>query len=108
MAHSGQASVSAAESPKGMISAVAAAAKSASREDWIWLLFLAQVAIEFGVLEARALNRGHDTLSAFVWRLSKWPPFGWTMGIAVGFLGNHFFWPDQGLQETDEREQPDH
>jgi hypothetical protein len=90
------------------MASLVAAAKKASREDWIWLAYLAAVAGTFGVLEARALNRGHDTLSAFVWRLSAWPPFGWTMGIAVGFLGNHFFWPDQGLRETDEREQPNH
>jgi hypothetical protein len=87
------------------ITSLAAAVKSASREDWIWLAYLAAAGGTFGVLEARALNRKHDTLSAFFWRLSAWPPFGWTVGIAVGFLGAHFFWQDQGLKETDEREQ---
>jgi hypothetical protein len=85
--------------------ALIAAVKKVRREDWIWLAYLAAVAGTFGVLEARALNRKHDTLSAFVWRLSRgWPPFGWTLGLAVGGLGFHFFWPDQGLDETDKRE----
>jgi hypothetical protein len=88
------------------MTSLTAAVKNASREDWIWLAYLAAVAGTFGALEARALNRKHDTLSAFVWRLSRgWPPFGWTLGLAVGFLGAHFAWPDQGLKETDEREQ---
>jgi hypothetical protein len=86
------------------IASLAAAVKSASREDWIWLAWGAAAIGSFGVLEARALNRKHDTLSAFVWRLSAWPPFGWTVGIAVGFLGAHFFWQGQGLDETDKRE----
>lgn len=89
------------------MSALAATVKKASRQDWIWLAYLAQVAGTFGVLEARALNRKHDTLSAFVWRVTRgWPPFGWTIGIAVGFLGAHFFWPGQSLDETEKREAP--
>jgi hypothetical protein len=86
------------------MTSLVAAAKQASREDWIWLGYLAAVAGTFGALEARALNRKHDTLSAFVWRLSAWPPFGWTVGLGVGVLGSHFFWPNQGLDETDKRE----
>jgi hypothetical protein len=86
------------------MTSLAAAVKNTSREDWIWLAWLAAVGGTFGVLEARALNRKHDTLSAFVWRLSKWPPFGWTVGLGVGGLGFHFFWPGQGLDETDKRE----
>jgi hypothetical protein len=87
------------------MASLAAAVKQASREDWIWLAYLAAVAGTFGALEGRALNRGHDTLSAFFWRLSRgWPPFGWTLGIGVGFLGAHFFWPGQSLDETDKRE----
>ena len=75
------------------------------RRDWVWIIYLASVAGAFGVLEARALQNKHDSLSAFVWRVSKgWPSFGWVMGIAVGFLGAHFTWPDQGLIETDRRE----
>lgn len=88
------------------MTSLAAAVKNASREDWVWLAYLAAVAGTFGVLEARALNRKHDTLSAFVWRLSRaWPPFGVALGLGVGGLITHFFWPDQGLKETDEREQ---
>jgi hypothetical protein len=87
------------------MASLAAAVKKVRREDWIWLLFLAQVAVEFGVLERRALEHKHDTLSAFVWRLSAWPPFGVGFGLGVGVLISHFFWPDQGLKETDEREQ---
>jgi hypothetical protein len=74
------------------------------REDWIWLAYLAGVAAAFGVLEARALKHKHDSLSAFVWRLSAWPPFGWLFGGATGFLISHFSWQDQGLRETDQRE----
>jgi H+/Cl- antiporter ClcA len=81
------------------------AVKSASREDWIWLAYLAAVAGMFGVLEARALHHKHDTLSAFVWRANRaWPPFGFLFGFAAGFLVNHFEWPGQSLDETDKRE----
>jgi hypothetical protein len=87
------------------IASLAAAVKSASREDWIWLGWLAAVAGTFGVLEARALNRKHDTLSAFIWRANRaWPPFGFLFGFGVGGLIFHFQWPDQGLDETDKRE----
>jgi hypothetical protein len=82
------------------------AAKAVSREDWIWLAYLAAVAGAFGVLEARALHHKHDTLSAFVWRANRaWPPFGYLFGFCAGFLINHFEWPDQGLNETTAREQ---
>ena len=84
------------------------AARKVRREDWVWLAYLLGTAGVFGVLEARALNRGHDTLSAFIWRLSSgWPPFGWALGLATGFLGAHFEWTNQGLSETDERESRD-
>jgi hypothetical protein len=87
------------------ITSLAAAVRSASREDWIWLGWLAAVAGTFGVLEARALRRKHDTLSAFIWRANlAWPPFGALLGFGVGSLFTHFQWPDQGLKETDERE----
>jgi hypothetical protein len=74
------------------------------REDWVWIAYLAAVASAFGVLEARALKHKHDSLSAFVWRLSGWPPFGWLFGGGVGFLISHFSWQDQGLRETNKRE----
>jgi hypothetical protein len=84
---------------------LAAAVKNVRREDWIWLAYLAAVAGTFGALEARALRHRHDTLSAFVWRLSRaWPPFGTLLGLGIGGLITHFEWPDQGLTETDERE----
>jgi hypothetical protein len=84
---------------------LAAAVKKVRREDWIWLAYLAAVAGTFGALEARALNRGHDTLSAFIWRANRaWPPFGYLLGFATGFLVNHFEWPGQSLEETDKRE----
>jgi H+/Cl- antiporter ClcA len=87
------------------MTSLTAAIKSASREDWIWLAYLAAVAGVFGVLEARALHHKHDTLSAFVWRANRaWPPFGALLGFGVGQLFNHFEWPDQGLNETDKRE----
>jgi H+/Cl- antiporter ClcA len=83
------------------------AIKSASREDWIWLAYLAAAAGVFGVLESRALHHKHDTLSAFVWRANRaWPPFGFLFGFSVGFLVNHFEWPGPSLNETDKREMP--
>lgn len=66
--------------------------------DYVWLIYLIVVFGGFGVLEAHALNFGHDTLSAFVWRVTRaWPPFGWLVGVVVGFLAAHFFWPHEGL-----------
>jgi len=57
------------------------------------------VLLPFSLLEGRALKNGEPTLSQTVWHVSKgWPPFGWLTGVVVGFLGAHFFWPDQGLK----------
>ena len=66
--------------------------------DWVWVAYLIVVLIGFAVAEGMAIYLGHDTLSAFVWRVTAWwPPFGWLVGGVVGFLGCHFFWPHEGL-----------
>lgn len=76
------------------------AMKKNSTQDWIWVAYLLAVFGAFGVLEGRALTREHDTLSRFVWRVTRaWPPFGWLVGGTVGFLGAHFFWPNEGISE---------
>jgi hypothetical protein len=74
------------------------AVQQASWYDWIWVAYLLSVLVVFGALEWLALHLGHDTLSAFVWRVSRaWPPFGWLIGVVVGFLAAHFWWPNEGL-----------
>jgi hypothetical protein len=94
------------ESPISPITSLAAVVKSIHREDWIWIAWGVAVAGSFAVLERRALLRGHDTLSAAVWRADRaWPPFGGLLGFGAGGLLVHFLWTDQGLRETDEREQ---
>jgi phage shock protein PspC (stress-responsive transcriptional regulator) len=75
-----------------------AALRANSTYDWVWVAYLAVVFAAFGVLEGIAMRYGHDTLSAWVWRVTAaWPPFGWLVGVVVGFLAAHFFWPHEGL-----------
>lgn len=64
---------------------------------WFWAAFLAAIAIVFAIAEGYALKTGRMTLSRWVWNMSKaWPPFPWAVGLLVGFLAAHFFWPGQG------------
>lgn len=61
------------------------------RVRWVvWaLLFIGS----FAGLETWALMTGGTTLSRFVWDLSAaFPPFGYFMGFATGFLVCHFWW----------------
>jgi hypothetical protein len=78
--------------------AFAAALRENTWYDWVWVAYLLGVFVLFGVLEGVALHCGYDTLSAWVWRVSRaWPPFGWLVGVVVGFLAAHLFWPNEGL-----------
>lgn len=66
--------------------------------DLVWVAYLILVLVVFALLEGLAIHLGHDTLSRFVWHVSKaWPPAGWLFGLVVGFLSAHFFWPNEGL-----------
>ena len=60
----------------------------------VWIVwFLVAVVLLFAIFETRALIKGTPTLSRTVWIINKnFPPFGWMVGIVVGFLGCHFFW----------------
>jgi hypothetical protein len=65
--------------------------------NWVWLAWLLLIAGSFAVLERYALLKNKVTLSRFIWNTSKaWPPLPWLVGVVVGFLADHFFWPGQG------------
>lgn len=58
-----------------------------------WAFFLIVILLMFIGGESYALAYGRQTLSRFVWDLSKsWPPLGWIMGLVTGFVAAHFFW----------------
>lgn len=58
-----------------------------------WSVFLALIASGFIVGETYALTHNRQTLSRFVWDLSKvWPPLPWVVGILTGFVAAHFWW----------------
>jgi len=65
--------------------------------DWVWVAWIAVIGLSFAAFEGYALATNKTTLSRFVWDLSKsWPPFPWVVGVLVGFLAAHFFWPGEG------------
>ena len=67
----------------------------------VWVIWLLVIALSFAGFEGHALRTGRSTLSRFVWNLNKgFPPLGWMVGIVVGFLGAHFFWPGMGCVIT--------
>ena len=58
-----------------------------------WIFFLIFIVLAFVFGEAYALANNRQTLSRFVWDLSKaWPPFSWVIGIFTGFVASHFWW----------------
>ena len=69
---------------------------------WIWVLWIGGPVLGlFAVFEGYALKTGRMTLSRWVWNMSRaWPPFPWVVGVVVGFLAAHFFWPGQGCSIT--------
>lgn len=65
---------------------------------WLWSMWLIFIAVTFALGEGYAIYSGGITLSRYIWTLSKdWPPTPYVVGLFVGFLAAHFFWPDQGL-----------
>lgn len=57
----------------------------------IWLFF--GLPLSFGLAEAYAIWKGKQTLSQYVWELSKvFPPFPFIAGFLAGFLACHFWW----------------
>jgi hypothetical protein len=57
----------------------------------IWLFFL--LPVSFAAAEGYALYTGRQTLSRYIWNLSKaWPPFPFVSGFIIGFLACHFWW----------------
>lgn len=58
-----------------------------------WPLWLILILATFALAEGYALYTGRSTLSRWVWNVNKdFPPFGWIMGVIVGFLACHFWW----------------
>ena len=60
-----------------------------------WSLFLAFSLAFFAGYEGWALSRADGlSLSQYtVDALYAWPPLGFLLGLAVGMLVTHFFWP---------------
>lgn len=63
----------------------------------VWTAWLLVIAGSFAAFEGWALRTKRQTLSRFVWTVSKaWPPFPWVCGVIVGGLAAHFWWIGQG------------
>ncbi len=70
-------------------------------------LIIANIVI-FAILEGYALSRsdpdGGITLSRYVWEASKaWPPLVFLLGMIVGGLVVHFWWPWDPSRKDDNR-----
>lgn len=60
----------------------------------IWAGWFGLAFALFAALEARALIKKEKTLSRSVVDLSRaWPPFPFILGMVVGMLVSHFYWP---------------
>jgi hypothetical protein len=58
-----------------------------------WTVWLIGIGVTFAAAETYALLTGRQTLSRWVWTVSKdFPAFPWLVGMLVGFLGCHFWW----------------
>lgn len=58
-----------------------------------WISFFIIIVVLFAVGESLALANNRQTLSRFVWDLSKaWPALPWVVGILTGFVASHFWW----------------
>lgn len=61
--------------------------------DIYWTLFFVAILVGFIVGETVALLKGGNSLSRFVWNLSKaWPPLPLIVGLLFGFVFSHFWW----------------
>ena len=59
-----------------------------------WTLFLLAILIAFAVGETYAFRSGNVTLSRYVvYAHRAWPLLGPSIGLVVGGLLVHFFWP---------------
>lgn len=72
---------------------------------WIrfyWPIWLMLLAISFAIPEGLALATHGETLSEWVWRLSKaWPLIIFIAGLLAGGLAVHFWWQGEGLRSND-------
>jgi len=62
---------------------------------WVWLIWLLLIAASFATLEWHALSTP-DGLSLSQWTvdlLYAWPLAGPLIGMGIGILLCHFFWP---------------
>jgi hypothetical protein len=61
---------------------------------WFWAIWLfGGIAGTFAAAEGYACYTGKQTLSRFVWNLSKsFPLFPWLVGLLTGGLAVHFWW----------------
>jgi hypothetical protein len=58
-----------------------------------WTVFIILILLGFIGGETYALCTNKQTLSRYVWTVSKsFPPLPWVVGVLVGFLACHFWW----------------
>lgn len=64
------------------------------RSPWVWVAWLAAVAVSFAVLEGLALSDPQGlSLSQFYVNIKYgWPPIAVVVGIGIGVLICHFSW----------------
>jgi hypothetical protein len=71
-------------------------AGAAEEDGWMtlyWTIFIVLIALGFIGGESYALYTGKQTLSRYVWTLSKaWPPLPWVVGLMTGAIATHFWW----------------
>lgn len=59
-----------------------------------WGVLIVAILSVIAILEAHAISKNKTTLSRYVWSATKaFPPLPFIVGLVVGFLGCHFFWP---------------
>jgi len=65
------------------------------RSPWVWVIWLLVIAFTFAVIEGLAVSDpGGLTLSQFIVNVSRaWPPIVALIGILIGMLISHFWWP---------------
>jgi len=58
-----------------------------------WTVWLILIGATFAIGETYALMNKRQTLSRWVWTVSKaFPLFPWIVGVLVGGLAVHFWW----------------
>lgn len=63
--------------------------------DLVWTSWVVAILVSFAIFETLALKRPNGkTLSRYTWEASKaWPPLPFILGLIVGGLAVHFWWP---------------